>query len=63
MPAGSGRAAGAVISDQVGSDNTTTGAVIGGVLGGAAGYALSLQAVERARTTVRKMCDSLPTRL
>lgn len=63
LGAAAGAAAGAVISDQTGSDNTTTGAVIGGVLGGAAGYALSPQAAERARTTVRKMCDSVPSRL
>ena len=63
LGAAAGAAAGAVISDQTGSDSTTTGVVIGGVLGGAAGYALSPQDAERARKTVKKMCDSLPTRI
>lgn len=61
--AAAGAALGAVVSNETGSSDNTTGAVIGGVLGGAAGYGLSPQAAERARETIGKMCDSIPSRI
>lgn len=61
--AAAGAAAGAIISSKTGSDDNTTGAVIGGVLGGAAGYGLAPQAAQRARETIGKMCESIPSRI
>jgi hypothetical protein len=58
--AGAGAAGGAVVA---GDGNETTGAVIGGVVGGAAGYGLSPQQADKANTIVKKMCADIPARL
>lgn len=53
--------AGAIAGASVDADHRGEGAVIGGVLAGAAGYSLSPQSAERVKEVVGKMCDTLPT--
>jgi hypothetical protein len=55
--------AGAIIGASVDSDHSTEGAVIGGVIAGAAGYQLSPQAAEKIKAVIDKMCDTLPSGL
>jgi len=59
--AAAGAAAGAVIAggdtrDRVG------GVVIGGVLGGVGGYALSPQQAEQVQKLIKKVCENMPYR-
>jgi len=55
-----GAGAGAAVSSE---EDELFGGVVGGVLGGAAGYALSPQETKKARTIIRRMCRTLPSRL
>ena len=58
--AGAGAAGGGVIA---GEDDRMTGVIVGGVLGGAAGKALTPQKAEVAQKVVRDMCEKLPQRI
>lgn len=58
--AAAGAAAGVAAS---GDDNKTLGGIAGGVLGGIAGRALSPQKAKQAQKIIKKMCESLPSRL
>lgn len=53
--------AGAIGGAMIDSDHKAEGAVIGGVIAGAAGYTLSPQAAERVKQVIEKMCDTLPS--
>ena len=58
--AAAGAGAGAAVA---GSGNRGAGAVVGGVLGGVAGHALSPQEAEKAQELIGKMCKDLPYRV
>ena len=44
-------------------ENEIFGGVAGGVMGGGAGYALSPKEAEQAQRLIRRMCNTLPSRL
>ena len=59
LGAAGGAAAGMAVS---GHDDQTTGAVIGGALGGAVAYGLSPQEADKAKEIVKKMCKDMPAK-
>ncbi|MBN1361889.1 MAG: DUF799 family lipoprotein [Sedimentisphaerales bacterium] len=59
--AGIGAVAGAVIAGGDSSDRTV-GAVLGGLGGGVAGYALSPEQRDQVQKVVKKICETLPPR-
>jgi len=61
-----GAAGGAAVGAVLGGGDTrdrVAGGVIGGVLGGVAGHALSPQQAEQVQKIIKKVCESLPSRL
>lgn len=58
--AAAGAGAGAAVA---GEGNETTGVIVGGVLGGVAGQALSPQKATRVKEVIEKICKSMPSRI
>lgn len=55
-------AAGAVVGSTI-TDDSETGAIAGGVLGGLAGQAMAPQAAQKTKDIVIKICKSLPHKI